>query len=419
MLACGLSVAAVGRAAAQPPAPPGAVPSDADVSSRSFAEWLTELRAEALSRGIRPAVVNQALDGLELAPTVIERDRKQAEFTLPLDVYITRRVTNRLVRAGRRMAAAHAALLERVSARYGVPSRMLVAVWGLESNFGNFSGVRPVISTLATLAHDQRRGAFFRGELLQALTILDRGDIDLARMKGSWAGAMGQTQFIPTVFLQYAKDGNGDGKRNLWDTRADVFASTANYLSEKGWQEDAPCFDEVRLPQGFDYGIADISIEKSVREWADLSITLVSGRALSRQRGQDMDAPAAIILPAGYKGPAFIAYPNFKVVLAYNNAISYALAICELSVRFKGGPNFRTPWPRDEQPLLSRADRVELQTLLAQRKYDVGEADGVIGRKTREAIRAYQRSQGLPPDGFATQTLLASLRQPPNGAGQP
>jgi membrane-bound lytic murein transglycosylase B len=238
-------------------------------------------------------------------------------------------------------------------------------------------------------------------------------------MIGSWAGAMGQTQFIPTVFLQYAKDGNGDGKRNLWDTRADVFASTANYLKEKGWQEGAPCFNEVRLPAGFDFGIADIAIEKPVRQWADLSVTTIEGRALSRVRGQDMDAPAAIILPAGYKGPAFIAYPNFKVVLAYNNAISYALAICQLSVRFKGGPAFRTPWPRDELPLLSRADRVELQTLLAQRGYEVGEADGVIGRKTREAVRAYQRSQGLPPDGFATQSLLARLRQSPTSASQP
>jgi membrane-bound lytic murein transglycosylase B len=232
-------------------------------------------------------------------------------------------------------------------------------------------------------------------------------------MIGSWAGAMGQTQFIPTVFLQYAQDGNGDGRRNLWDTKADVFASTANYLKEKGWQTDAPCFDEVRLPQGFDFGNADISIEKPVREWADLSVTLIDGRSLTKRPGQDRDAPAALLLPAGHRGPAFIAYPNFKVVLAYNNAISYALAICELSVRFEGGPDFKTPWPRDELPILSRADRVELQVLLARRGYDVGEPDGVIGRKTREAIRAYQRSKGMPADGFATIPLLQSLRTSP------
>jgi membrane-bound lytic murein transglycosylase B len=289
----------------------------------------------------------------------------------------------------------------------------VTAIWGLESNFGKNLGGFNVIEALSTLAFQGRRAAFGREQLLAALQILEQGDIVPERMIGSWAGAMGQTQFIPTVFLQYAQDGNGDGKRNLWDTRADVFASTANYLSEKGWQTGAPCFDEVKLPEGFDYGQADISIEKSVREWQDMSVTLADGRSLSRSKGQDKDAPAAIILPAGHKGPAFIAYPNFKVVLAYNNAISYALAICELSVRFRGGPDFRKDWPREELPILSRTDRVELQALLAQRRYDVGEADGVIGRRTREAIRAYQRSVGMPPDGFATIALLQSLRQAP------
>jgi membrane-bound lytic murein transglycosylase B len=224
---------------------------------------------------------------------------------------------------------------------------------------------------------------------------------------------MGQTQFIPTVFLQYAEDGNGDGKRNLWDTRADVFVSTANYLAQKGWVEGAPCFDEVRLPENFDYAQADISIEKAISAWSDQSVTLWDGRSLKRRAGQDQDAPAAIILPAGHQGPAFIAYPNFKVVLAYNNAISYALAICQLSKRFTGGSSFRTPWPRNELPLLSRTDRVELQTLLAQRKYNPGEPDGVIGRQTREAIRNYQRRAGMKPDGFATLALLQSLRQSP------
>jgi membrane-bound lytic murein transglycosylase B len=242
---------------------------------------------------------------------------------------------------------------------------------------------------------------------------LENGDISAGRMIGSWAGAMGQTQFIPTVFLQYAEDGNGDGKRNLWDTRADVFASTANYLEQKGWVEDAPCFDEVRVPEGFDYAQADIGTEKSIRDWSDMGVTLWDGRSLKRRSDQDASAPAAILLPAGHKGPAFIAYPNFKVVLAYNNAISYALAICQLSNRFNGGTGLHTAWPRDETPILSRTDRVELQTLLAQRKYDVGEPDGVIGRRTREAIRGYQRGAGMKPDGFATQALLQSLRQSP------
>jgi lytic murein transglycosylase len=303
--------------------------------------------------------------------------------------------------------------LGRAEREHGVPASIITAIWSLESNFGENLGGFNVIEALATLGFEGRRAAFGREQLLAALKILEEGDIEPQRMIGSWAGAMGQTQFIPTVFLQYAEDGNGDDRRNLWDTRADVFSSTANYLEQKGWVEDAPCFDEVRVPENFDYGHADIGTEKPVREWSDLGVTLWDGRSLKRRTGQTPEALAAIILPAGHKGPAFIAYPNFEVVLAYNNAISYALAICQLANRFNGGPSFRTSWPRDEMPILSRTDRVELQTLLAQRKYDVGEADGVIGRRTREAIRSYQRSAGMKPDGFATLALLQSLRQSP------
>jgi len=222
---------------------------------------------------------------------------------------------------------------------------------------------------------------------------------------------MGQTQFIPTVFLQYAEDGNGDGKRDLWNTKADVFNSTANYLESNGWQKGEPCFDEVQLPDGFDHSAADISTEKSVGDWEALNVTLVTGRKMSTEKGVRKDAPAAIILPGGHKGPAFITYPNFKAVLAYNNAISYALAICELSKRFTGGPAFVKPWPRDEAPILSRTYRMELQTLLNKQGFDVGEPDGVLGKKTREAIRAFQKKTGVPADGFATMPLLESLRK--------
>jgi len=274
------------------------------------------------------------------------------------------------------------------------------------SNLGGFN----VIEALATLAFEGRRAAFGREQLLAALRIIQSGDIEPGRMIGSWAGAMGQTQFIPTAFLQYAEDGNGDGRRDLWETKLDVFISTANYLQQKGWQRGGPCFDEVRLPDGFDHGLADISIERPVREWARLGIMRINGEALPGS--VDGGAPAAILLPAGHRGPAFIAYPNFKAVLAYNNAISYALAICQLSRRFEGGASFSTDWPRGEAPILSRTDRLELQMLLNQRGFDVGEPDGVIGKKSREAIRAFQRKIGVPADGFATVALLQSLRQP-------
>jgi lytic murein transglycosylase len=390
------------------------VPDEPPDRSAEFNGWIENYKREARGTGISQRTLDNAFRGIRLNHRVIELNENQPEFSRAVWDYMDGAVSPERVARGRSLRRQYRRTLGRAERAFGVPDSIISAIWGLESNYGQNLGGFNVIEALSTLAFEGRRVAFGREQLGAALKILEEGDIAPERMIGSWAGAMGQTQFIPTVFLQYAKDGNGDGRRNLWDTRADVFVSTANYLKEKGWQPGAPCFDEVRLPDGFDYGVADISIEKTVREWADLGIRLIDGRPLSRRRGQDKDAPAAIILPAGYKGPAFISYPNFKAVLAYNNAVSYALAICHLAGRFRGEPDFRTPWPRYEQPILSRSDRVELQTLLAQRKYDVGEPDGVIGRRTREAIRAYQRSKGLPPDGFPTLTLLQSLRQSPS-----
>lgn len=381
--------------------------------SPAFQAWIEALKVEARGKGISNRTLDAAFRRVKMNPRVIELNENQPEFSRAIWDYMDGAVSSDRVSRGRSLMRQYRKSLGRAERQYDVPASIITAIWGLESNFGKTMGGFNVVEALSTLGFEGRRAPFGREQLLAALKILEQGDIAPERMIGSWAGAMGQTQFIPTVFLQYAKDGNGDGRRNLWDTRADVFASTANYLSEKGWQKGAPCFDEVRLPDNFDYGSAEISIEKPVREWADLSVTLADGRALGRRKGQDKDAPAAILLPAGHKGPALIAYPNFKVVLAYNNAISYALAICQLSQRFNGEPAIRKAWPRGEQPILSRNDRIELQTLLAKRNYDVGEPDGVIGKRTREAIRAFQRSVGMVPDGFPTQELLQKLRQAP------
>jgi len=409
-----LAVAGSGAVSAQPSGVRMSqpIPDDPD-RSPEFSAWIEAFKAEARTKGISERTLETAFRNVRLNARVIELNENQPEFSRAIWDYMDGAVSSDRVARGRSLLRQNRKPLGRAERQYGVPDSIVTAIWGLESNFGTNLGGFRVVEALSTLAFDGRRAAFGREQLLAALKILEEGDITPERMIGSWAGAMGQTQFIPTVFLQYAQDGNGDGKRNLWDTKADVFSSTANYLKEKGWQTGAPCFDEVKLPDGFDYSNADISIEKSVREWSEMDVRQMDGRSLLKRRGQDADAPAALILPGGYKGPAFIAYPNFKVVLAYNNAISYALAICELSVRFKGGPEFVKPWPRGEQPILSRADRVELQTLLAQRKYDVGEPDGVIGRKTREAIRAYQKAKGLPADGFATMSLLQLLRTTP------
>jgi lytic murein transglycosylase len=379
----------------------------------AFTTWLEGFKAEARSKGISQGTLDAAFQNVDLNQRVIELNENQPEFSRAIWDYLDSAVSSDRVSKGRTMMRKFRKSLGRAERERGVPASIITAIWSLESNFGQNLGGFNVIEALATLGFDGRRASFGREQLHAALKIIENGDISAGRMIGSWAGAMGQTQFIPTVFLQYAQDGNGDGRRNLWDTRADVFISTANYLQQKGWVEDAPCFDEVRLPENFDYAQADIGTEKSVREWGDLGVTLWDGRSLKRRTDQDSNAFAAILLPAGHKGPAFIAYPNFKVVLAYNNAISYALAICQLSNRFSGGGSFRTAWPREEMPILSRTDRVELQTLLSQRRYDVGEADGVIGRRTREAIRGYQRTAGMKPDGFATLALLQSLRQSP------
>ncbi|NOT39048.1 MAG: lytic murein transglycosylase [Alphaproteobacteria bacterium] len=388
------------------------VPDAAD-QTPAFTAWLEGFKAEAKAKGIGQGTLDAAFANVDLNPRVIELNENQPEFSRAIWDYMDSAVSSDRVSKGRTMMRKYRKSLGRAERKHGVPASVITAIWSLESNFGQNLGGFNVIEALSTLAFEGRRASFGREQLLAALKIIENGDISAGRMIGSWAGAMGQTQFIPTVFLQYAEDGNGDGKRNLWDTRADVFVSTANYLEQKGWVENAPCFDEVRLPENFDYAQADIGTEKSVSDWSNAGVTLWDGRSLKRRSDQDSGALAAVLLPAGHRGPAFIAYPNFKVVLAYNNAISYALAICQLSNRFNGGGSFRTAWPREEMPILSRIDRVELQTLLSQRRYDVGEADGVIGRRTREAIRVYQRTAGMKPDGFATLALLQSLRKSP------
>lgn len=381
--------------------------------SADFSKWLATFRVEALAQGISAETFDRCFAHVKLNPRVVELNENQPEFSRAVWDYMDGAVSSDRVAMGRERLKRHRKTFGKAEKRHGVPPSIITAIWGLESNFGANLGGFNVVEALATLAFEGRRAAFGREQLIAALKIIQSGDIQPGRMIGSWAGAMGQTQFIPTVFLQYAEDGNKDGKRDLWDTKADVFNSTANYLESKGWQRGEPCFDEVRLPEGFDFGVADISTEKSIGDWEGMSVTLVNGRKISSQKGVRRDAPSAILLPGGYKGPAFIAYPNFKAVLAYNNAISYALAICQLSNRFQGGPSFAKEWPREEMPILSRTYRTELQTLLNKLGFDVGEPDGVIGKKSREAIRAYQKKSGLPADGFATMSLLERLRKAP------
>lgn len=377
-----------------------------------FVAWISAFRAEALSQGISAKTFDDAFRSVKLNQRVIELNENQPEFNRAIWDYMDSALNNDRIRQGKRLLRQHRKLLRASQHEYGVPPSIITAIWAMESNYGKLTGGFNVIEALATLAYQGRRAAFGREQLLAALKIIEEGDIAPSRMTGSWAGAMGQTQFIPTVYLQYARDGNGDGKRNLWDTLADVFDSTANYLEEKGWAEGQPCFDEVKLPSDFNFAEADVSIEKPMKVWRDEGVVRIDGRKLPSNVS---DADAALIVPAGHNGPAFLAYPNFKAILAYNNAVSYALAVCQLAKLFDGGKPIRKPWPRDDEPLMSRTDRIELQTLLARRNLDVGEPDGVIGRRTRQAIREFQKSDGMVQDGYASMTVLLRLR----GASSP
>ncbi len=370
-----------------------------------FASWLAAFKVEAAAAGISQATLEKAFDGVEPLPKVVELDRRQPEFTQTFWRYLDRRVTEQRIEQGRELLAKHRRLFKDIQARYGVPPRFLVAFWGLESNFGKHMGETPVISSLATLAYDQRRSEFFRGQLLAALRIADGGHADLAQLKGSWAGAMGQLQFMPSTYLAYAVDGDGDGRRDIWTSYPDIFASAANYLKSVGWRSREIWGREVRLPSDFDLSLADLSIKKPISAWHKLGVRRANGRRLPRAAME-----GSIVLPGGHDGPAFLVYRNFEAILIWNRSLLYALSVGQLSDQLIHLGGLRANRPPDERPL-RRQEVLELQTLLVSRGFDPGELDGVMGSQTRAAIRAYQVHAKLPADGYPTPALLAGLRQ--------
>lgn len=374
----------------------------------TFAEWQSTFRAQALGAGIRPDIFDTAFAGVTPDMSVVKADRSQPEFSRPVWEYLDGAMSAVRVRKGQALLAQYADVLQQIEQRYGVDRQALVAVWGMESNFGQYQGTQSVIRSLATLAYEGRRPQFAQDQLIAALQILQHGDIDASSMLGSWAGAMGQTQFIPTTYNTHAVDFDGDGRRDIWNTPSDALASTAHYLQSSGWQKGQPWGFEVQLAQGFDYALADASTRKSIGDWQQLGLKLPNGSALPANLLQQQ---AALLLPAGYKGPAFLVMDNFRAILKYNNSSSYALAIGLLSERFNGGGYVMGDWPRGDRPL-SRSERIELQTLLSSRQYDAGAADGIIGANTRKAIRSAQQSFGWPADGYPTHELLDSLRKP-------
>ncbi|MGY3172766.1 membrane-bound lytic murein transglycosylase B [Pseudomonas sp. TE12234] len=388
---------------------PPVAPSDENLDiqpTQTFAEWLAGFRKEALAAGIRADVFDRAFANVSFDPSVIRADRSQPEFARPVWEYLDGALSPLRVRKGQALISQYDGILQSIEQRYGVDRQALVAVWGMESNFGQFQGNKSVINSLATLAYEGRRPAFAHAQLIAALQILQQGDIEPDKMLGSWAGAMGQTQFIPTTYNTHAVDFDGDGRRDIWGSASDALASTAHYLQSSGWQKGQPWGFEVQLPSGFNYFLADGTIRKSVAEWRQLGITLPNG---SQAPAGTEQLSAALLLPAGYRGPAFLVLDNFRAILKYNNSSSYALAVSLLAERFNGAGLISGTWPKDDLPL-SRTERIELQNLLSAQNYDAGTPDGIIGANTRKAIRSAQQSFGWPADGYPTHKLLEGLR---------
>lgn len=369
-----------------------------------FTRCLDQLRAPARAAKVQDEAFTRFTQGLQPDMSVIEKLNFQPEFKLPIWDYLAALVDDERVADGQARLAEHAALLEQVQQRHGVDPATVVAVWGVESNFGRNFGSYPLVQALGTLSCYGRRQAFFRGEFYATLRILQSGDIAPERLVGSWAGAFGHTQFMPSTFERLAVDGDGDGRRDLIDNTADALASTANFLQRAGWQAGQPWGFEVKLPEGFNASGEGRRSKRPISEWVARGLRRVNGSPLPQDLG-----PAGLLLPAGPQGPAFLVFKNFDALYSYNAAESYGLAIAHLSDRLRGAGPFATPWPTDDAGL-SRAERRELQGLLVLRGHDIGAIDGALGERSRAAIRLEQQRLGQEATGRGGQKILRALR---------
>ena len=381
--------------------------SSAHADEAAFASCLAGLRADAQAKGVSGATYDTHTAALAPDMAVIDFLDAQPEFVTPIWDYLAALVDDERVADGRAMLAEWAPVLARVEAEYGVDAATVVAVWGVESNYGRNFGSRPLLTSLSTLSCFGRRQSFFRGEFFTTLRIIQEGHVAPDRLTGSWAGAFGHTQFMPSTFMRLAVDFDGDGRRDLVDSVPDALASTANFLKRAGWRGDLPWGFEVSLPQGMDVSGAGRRNKQPISAWAARGVRRIDGAPMPAAA-----TPAGLLLPAGKDGPAFLVTRNFDAVYSYNAAESYGLAIAHLSDRLRGGAPFATPWPTDD-PGLSRAERRELQQLLIARGHDIGEADGMIGARTREALKLEQAALGLAADGRAGQRVLQALRASP------
>ncbi|MBT9569374.1 MAG: lytic murein transglycosylase [Thiobacillus sp.] len=370
----------------------------------SFDEWLAAFRQEAVEKGISPATLDSALTGMMPIERVVELDTRQPEFQQTFADYIARRVTEKRVAQGIQLAQDHAALLDAVERKYGIPRSVLLAFWGLETNYGSFLGNLNIPAALATLAYDGRRSQFFRSQLLDALRIIDDGHVLAVDMKGSWAGAMGQMQFMPGTFRAYAIDGDGDGRIDVWQSLPDAMYSAANYLQQAGWRANEPVALTLRLPENFDFAQASVDNRLPVTEWQARGVLQADGTFLPTTGSR-----AAIVLPQGWLGPAFMVFDNFDVVMRWNRSVNYALSVAQLANQIAGA----SPLPAwmGDATVLSIAELKALQHSLNELGYNAGTPDGLVGPRTQQAIRMYQVVHNLPADGYPSPSVLAHVGQ--------
>lgn len=374
----------------------------------NFQSCIANLRSQAVSSGVSGSTYDRYTQNLTPDYSVISKLDYQPEFSTPIWDYLSGLVDEERVEKGRQMLSQHRDVLNRVAAAYGVPAETVVAVWGVESNFGDISGKYPLLQALGTLSCEGRRQSYFRGEFFATMRILQRGDLREDQLKGSWAGAFGHTQFMPSTYEELAVDFDGDGRRDLVSSTSDALASTANFLKKRGWQTGMPWGFEVKIPAGASVSGESRRNKKSLSSWVNRGFTRVDGTPII-QGNLSEGSQAGLMMPAGANGPAFLVFKNFDAIYSYNAAESYALAIAHLSDRLQGKGGFQTAWPTEDAGT-SRVERREIQNYLLKKGYAIGDADGLIGDKTRQAIQQEQVKLGLSPTGRAGQQILKAFR---------
>lgn len=372
------------------------------LNEEAFPVCLARLQARARTEGLSETTINSTIANLQFVPRVIELDQQQPEFSQTFDNYFSKRATEWRVNEGRRLLQKHQVLLDKLAQEYGVPPQYILSFWGLETNYGSYKGKMSVLNSLATLACEPRRSTYFTIELMQALKLKEKYQFDDDSMVGSWAGAMGHTQFMPSAYAKYAVDADGDGKADLWNSTTDALTSAANFLQHLGWQRNQRWGREVLLPKNYSYNYLGAKQPLPLSQWAALNVTQANGQPLPI-----VDIQAALYLPAGHTGPAFLGYENFNVIMRWNRSEFYAITVGHLADRINGGPALTVSPP--EQPRLSREQVKQLQAKLNEAGFDVGKPDGVLGRNSTAGIQAFQRSKNMIADGFPSPEVFAAL----------